>query len=170
MLSEMRKRLAHPQCAALGEIGIDLVHQGHVNPPRDCTQCARHNTRTTLSKDICRNRMGMGSGIYFCRATGLETFLSIQVELIFIETLLSCFRWSTGLTLEEVNIMSAAFSSDSTEVLEREVDVSGHGCTPSTDLTKVYELTTCISWINSNSHQRVCYNQTVYFCFAFSLK
>ena len=40
-LTQMRERLAHPQCVALGEVGIDLVHQGHVNPPRDCTQCVR---------------------------------------------------------------------------------------------------------------------------------
>ena len=33
LLGRMRERLAHPQCVALGEVGIDFVHQGHVNPP-----------------------------------------------------------------------------------------------------------------------------------------
>ena len=32
-LGRMRERLAHPQCVALGEVGIDFIHQGHVNPP-----------------------------------------------------------------------------------------------------------------------------------------
>ena len=41
MLSKMRQRLAHPQCVALGEVGIDFVHQGHVNPPPGTAQWAR---------------------------------------------------------------------------------------------------------------------------------